>query len=135
MQNKINVINTQHNVNSMSEFVKSIGNSIENNIIYELDGSKWQSNAKNKLELYLEQVVSQMNDFRNSLKKIENSFPNFEKINDLNSQIENLEKENINLELSLNPENSIKIQENKEKIENIKNDIDQIKKNVRMEWV
>lgn len=135
MQNNINISNTQNNINNIYEKICSVANAIENDIIYELDESKWHSNTKNKLIEYLNYITNQMNDFNRSLKNIENLFPKFEKINDLNNQIENLEKENMTLELSLKPEDNIKLQTNKNKIEELKIELIQIKKNIRMEWM
>ncbi len=135
MQNKINTLNTQYNINNLFNFIDSVESSIENNITYELDNSKWQSNAKNKFSTYLEHVTMQMEELKKSLKKIEELIPSFEKINDLNYQVEMLEKENINLEMSLTPENSIKLQENKAKIEALKNNIEKLKQNIKMGWI
>ena len=134
MKNKVDILKSQYDINKVYDNVSIVKNSIETNVLYELDYSRWNCSAKNRLKNHLVKLNLEMTEFQKKLKEAEDSLLEIKKIDNLNDQIEMLEKENENLQLSLNPTDKLKITENNNKIEEMKIEIKKIENQCKLRW-
>ena len=134
MESKVDILKSQYEINKIYDNVSIVKNSVETNVLYELDYSRWNCSAKNKLKSYLNSLNLEMSEFQKKLKDAENSLLEIKKIDNFNDQIKMLEKENENLQLSLNPTDKLKIMENNQKIEEFRIEIKKIENQCRLRW-